>query len=232
MAVKVLVVENDAPTLELMGEVLTSLKVEVRAVSDSERAAALVEQERFDGIFLDLHMPKVDGFEVARRIRASSWNRSAPIVVVTGYDDAATMQRAFAAGATFFLQKPVDRQRLTKLFRAARGRMFENRRQFVRLSLHTEVVCQVANQTLRGVSSNMSQGGILFEVGRSLVPGTTVRLSFRLPGRELRIDVTGVVVRVDEKQRAGVRFTHIGARELQLIRDLLGSNDESTDGGT
>ena len=232
MAVKVLVVENDAPTLELMGEVLTSLKVEVRAVSDSERAAALVEQERFDGIFLDLHMPKVDGFEVARRIRASSWNRSAPIVVVTGYDDAATMQRAFAAGATFFLQKPVDRQRLTKLFRAARGRMFENRRQFVRLSLHTEVVCQVANQTLRGVSSNISQGGILFEVGRSLVPGTTVRLSFRLPGRELRIDVTGVVVRVDEKQRAGVRFTHIGARELQLIRDLLGSNDESTDGGT
>jgi uncharacterized protein (TIGR02266 family) len=232
VAVKVLVVENDAPTLELMGEVLTSLKVEVRAVSDSERAAALVEQERFDGIFLDLHMPKVDGFEVARRIRASNWNRSAPIVVVTGYDDAATMQRAFAAGATFFLQKPVDRQRLTKLFRAARGRMFENRRQFVRLSLHTEVVCQVENQTLRGMSSNISQGGILFEAGRSLSAGTTVRLSFRLPGRELRIDVTGVVVRVDEKQRAGVRFTHIGARELQLIRELLGSNDdESTDGG-
>ncbi len=231
MAVKVLIVENDAPTLELMDEILTSLKVDVRAVSDSEQAAAQIDQERFDGIFLDLHMPKVDGFELARRIRASSWNKSAPIVIVTGHDDTKTMQAAFAAGATFFLQKPVDRQRLTKLFRAARGRMFENRRQFVRLSLQTEVVCQIEHQTLRGMSSNISQGGILFEVGRSLSPGTTVRLSFRLPGQELRIDVTGVVARVDEKQRVGVRFTHIGTRELQLIRELLGSNDESTDEG-
>jgi len=62
-------------------------------------------------------------------------------------------------------------------------------------------------------------------VGRSLSPGTAVRLSFRLPGRELRIDVTGVVARVDKKQRAGVRFTHIGSRELQLIRDLIGSDE-------
>ena len=66
-------------------------------------------------------------------------------------------------------------------------------------------------------------------MGRSLSPGASVRLSFRLPGRELRIEVTGVVVRVDDKRRAGIRFTHIGARELQLIRDLIGSEeDEST----
>ncbi len=175
-------------------------------------------------------MPKVDGFELARRIRASSWNKSTPIVVVTGHDDTKTMQKAFAAGTTFFLQKPIDRQRLTNLFKAARGRMFENRRQFVRVPLQTEVICQVGDQTFRGTSLNISQGGILFEVGRSLSPGTTVRLSFRLPGRELRIDVTGVVARIDEKQRAGVRFTHLGSRELQLIRDLIGSDDaESTE---
>jgi len=172
----------------------------------------------------------VDGFELARRIRASSWNKSTPIVVVTGHDDTKTMQKAFAAGTTFFLQKPIDRQRLTNLFKAARGRMFENRRQFVRVPLQTEVICQVGDQTFRGTSLNISQGGILFEVGRSLSPGTTVRLSFRLPGRELRIDVTGVVARIDERQRTGVRFTHVGSRELQLIRDLIGSDDaESTE---
>ncbi len=230
MALKVLVVDDDAPTLELMDQVLTSLKVEVHAVGDSEQAAALVNQERFDGIFVDLQMPKVDGFELARRIRASSWNKSTPIVVVTGHDDAKIMQKAFAAGTTFFLQKPIDRQRLTNLFKAARGKMFENRRHFMRVPLQTEVICQVEHQTFRGMSSNISQGGILFEVGRSLSPGTAVRLSFRLPGRELRIDVTGVVARVDEKQRAGVRFTHVGTRELQLIRDLIGSDDaDSTD---
>ncbi|PYV94426.1 MAG: hypothetical protein DMG86_23285 [Acidobacteria bacterium] len=99
MALKVLIVEDDAPTLELMGEVLASLKAEVRAVSDSEAASALVNQERFDGIFLDLQMPKVDGFELTRRIRKSSWNKSAPIVVVTGEDDVKTMEKAFALPA-------------------------------------------------------------------------------------------------------------------------------------
>ena len=98
MALKVLIVEDDAPTLELMGEVLASLKAEVRAVSDSEAASALVNQERFDGIFLDLQMPKVDGFELTRRIRRSSWNKSAPIVVVTGEDDVKTMEKALCCG--------------------------------------------------------------------------------------------------------------------------------------
>jgi len=228
VALKVLIVEDDGPTLELMDEVLTSLKAEVRALSDSKQASVLVNQERFDGIFVDLQMPGVDGFELARQVRKSSWNKSAPIVVVTGHDNAKIMQEAFAAGATFFLQKPVDRQRLTKLFKATRGRMLENRRQFVRVPLHTEVICQVEHQTYRGTSSNISQGGILFQVGRPLSPGAAVRLSFRLPGRELRIEVTGVVARVDDKQRAGIHFTHIGARELQLIRDLIGSEEDET----
>jgi uncharacterized protein (TIGR02266 family) len=233
MALKILIVEDHPPTLELMQEVIISLNAEVCALPDSEQAATLVNEERFDGIFVDLQMPRVDGFELTRRIRKSSWNKSAPIVVVTGHDDVKTMKKAFAAGASFFLQKPVDRQRLTRLFKASRGRMFENRRQFVRIPLQTEVICQVEHQTFRGTSSNISQGGILFEVGRPLSPGTAVRLSFRLPGRELRIDVTGVVARVDEKQRAGVRFTHIGSRELQLIRDLIGSDDdESAEAGS
>lgn len=222
---KLLLVEDDAQTLELMREILSSLKAEVRPIADSRQAAVLIGQERFDGIFVDLQMPGMDGFELARRIRASNWNKSAPIVVVTGQDDPQAMKQAFAAGATFFLQKPVDRQRLTNLFKAARGRIFENRRQFVRVPLHTEVACQVENQTLRGTSANISQGGILIEVGRKLAPGTAVRLSFRLPGREMKIEVTGTVARTDEKLRAGIRFNHIGATELQLIRDLMGSED-------
>jgi len=233
VALKVLIVEDDAVTLELMKEVLTSLKVEVRAIGDSEEAAVMVNQERFDGIFLDLQMPKVDGFELTRRIRKSSWNKSAPIVVVTGNDEAQTMQKAFAAGSTFFLQKPVDRQRLTNLFKASRGRMFENRRQFVRVPLQTEITCQVGHQTFRGMSSNISQGGMLFEVGRPLAPGVPVRLTFRLPGGQSRIDVTGIIARMDEQQRAGVRFTQVGSKELQLIRDLIGSDDsENTEAGS
>ena len=125
---KVLVVEDDLACLELMTEVFTSLKAEVRAVGKSEKAAAMVNQEKFDGIFLDLEMPTLSGFDLARLIRKSSWNKSTPIVIVTGSDERKTMQDAFAIGATFFIQKPVDRQKLSVLFRTVSGGMLENRR--------------------------------------------------------------------------------------------------------
>src|SRR3989442_8859534 len=99
---KLLVVEDDPASLELMTEVFTSLKAEVRPVGEAEKAAALVNQETFDGIFLDLEMPRLNGFALAQLVRKSSWNRSTPIVIVTGHHDSQTMQEAFALGATFF----------------------------------------------------------------------------------------------------------------------------------
>src|SRR6202022_4762346 len=139
---KLLVVEDNIASLELMTEVFTSLKAEVRPLSDSERAVGIVNQERFDGIFLDLEMPNLNGFDLARLIRKSSWNKSTPIVIVTGRDERDTMQQVFSIGATFFLQKPVDRQKLSILFRTVCGGMLDNRRRSARIPLQTEVVCQ------------------------------------------------------------------------------------------
>jgi CheY-like chemotaxis protein len=82
------------------------LKAEVRPVGESEKAAAMVNQEKFDGIFLDLEMPTLSRFDLARLIRKSSWNKSTPIVKVTGSAERKTMQDAFAIGETFFIQSP------------------------------------------------------------------------------------------------------------------------------
>src|SRR5207237_8187943 len=103
---KLLIVEDDIASLEFMAEVFTSLTAEVRPVSDSEKAAALVNGERFDGIFLDLEMPKLHGFDLARRIRNSSWNKSTPIIIVTVRDDIRTMHASYPIGATYIFPKP------------------------------------------------------------------------------------------------------------------------------
>src|SRR6267378_4721899 len=179
-SLKLLVVEDDLASLELMVEVFTSLKAEVHPVSDSKKAVDMINQEKFDGIFLDLEMPDLSGFDLARLIRKSSWNKSTPIIIVTGRDQRDTMQQAFSIGATFFLQKPVDRQKLNRLFRTVRGEMLENRRRYARVPIQTDVVCQVGDRALRGVTWNLSQSGMQVEVG-NLQPKDTLRLSFRLP---------------------------------------------------
>src|ERR1700751_4764680 len=184
---KLLVVEDTLASLELMTEVFTSLRAEVRPISDSEKAVGVVNQEKFDGIFLDLEMPRLNGFELARLIRKSSWNKFTPIVVVTGRDERQTMQEAFALGATFFLQKPVDRQKLSILFRTVSGGMLENRRKYIRVPLQTEVICVVGSRTIRGMTWNLSQGGMQVEAS-NLQAKDTVRLSFRLPVSGVSID--------------------------------------------
>ena len=169
-SLKLLVVEDDLASLELMTEVFTSLKAEVHPISDSEKAADLVDQEKFDGIFLGLEMPKMNGFELAQRIRRSSWNKSVPIVIVTGRDDRRTMQEIFAIGATFYLQKPVDRQRLSGLFRTVRGALSGESAPPCANSTPTAVVCSIGSRTMQGVTWNLSSGGIQVEVG-GLQPG-------------------------------------------------------------
>ena len=216
---KLLVVEDNLASLELMTEVFTSLKAEVRPISDSQKAVEVVNHEKFDGIFLDLEMPNLDGFDLARLVRKSSWNRSTPIIIVTGREEAQTMRDAFAIGATFFLQKPVDRQKLSTLFRTVSGGMIENRRKSTRVPIQTDVSCTVGSRTLRGTSWNLSQGGMQVEVG-GLKPKDAIRLSLRLPVSGVVIDVAGVVV-WGNATRQGIQFTSVSAQTQQSILEFI-----------
>jgi CheY-like chemotaxis protein len=221
---KLLVVEDDPASLELMAEVFTSLKAEVRPVSDSEKAVGMINQERFDGIFLDLEMPNLNGFDLARLVRKSSSNKSTPIIIVTGRDERQTMQEVFALGATFFLQKPVDRRKLSILFRTVSGGMLENRRKYIRVPLQTELICIVGSRTVRGTTWNLSQGGMQIEAS-DLQPKDLVRVSFGLPASQVAIEAAGTVVWAG-KQRQGIQFTKVNAKSQELIRKYIAEVDQ------
>ncbi|MET0984839.1 MAG: response regulator, partial [Steroidobacteraceae bacterium] len=59
-------------------------------------------------VLLDVDMPQMDGYEVCRRLRAEQRFATIPIVMVTGHEDSAAITRAFEAGATDFISKPVN----------------------------------------------------------------------------------------------------------------------------
>jgi CheY-like chemotaxis protein len=219
VVVKLLIVEDDIASLELMTEVFKSLKAEVRPLSNSQEAAVLVSHEKFDGIFLDLEMPELNGFELAEKVRSSTWNRSTPIVIVTGRERRDTMRESFANGATFFLQKPVDRQKLTRLFRTVRGPILENRRRHVRVPLQAEVTCTAGSRSLTGRIWNISHGGMQVEV-ESLLCEDTARLSFRLPNSGVVIDASGVVAWAKDG-RQGIRFTKVTPKQMQEIQNFI-----------
>jgi CheY-like chemotaxis protein len=222
-SLRLLIVEDDIPSLELMSEVFSSLHASVCAISDSLKAADLVDQQKFDGIFLDLEMPHMGGLELAQEIRKSTWNKSTPIVIVTGRDDRQVMQQSFATGATFFLQKPVDRQKLTTLFRTVRGALLENRRRYTRIPLQTDILCTVGARTFQGRTWNVSQGGILIEAD-NLQSGDIVRLSFQLPGAAVTIDAVGVVI-WSKSSRQGIQFSKLSPQNDAELREFIEQAD-------
>jgi CheY-like chemotaxis protein len=214
-----LVVEGDIPSLELMTEVFSSLKAEVVPVQDSREAVLLVDNKKFDGIFLDLEMPPVRGLELTERVHASSWNKSTPVIVVTGRDDRHAMQQAFSNGASFYMHKPVDRQKLTGLLRTVRGTLVESRRRYTRVPLHTEATCIVGVQTLRVPCRNLGPGGVQVEAAE-LKTGDAVRVSFRLPASNVTIEAFGTVVWATDNRRA-IQFTRLGQKDEANIREFI-----------
>jgi two-component system, NarL family, sensor histidine kinase EvgS len=68
---KILVVDDDPASLILLTEQLRLLNVEVLAIGNSPLAAGIVEQQKFDGALLDITMPVLSGYDLAKLIRES-----------------------------------------------------------------------------------------------------------------------------------------------------------------
>jgi CheY-like chemotaxis protein len=222
MPLRVLVVEDEPVLLKLMAQTLRSCGAEVVALSDGNVALLRLRLENFDGIFLDLLMPGVTGLDLTREARKSSCNRTTPIVIVTGLDRADTMGRVFGVGATFLLHKPVDRQKVVRLFDTIRGTMLEERRRARRIPLDRVVTCVQGGRVFEGRSGDLSEWGISFQADGPLHTDDAVTLRFSLPAQDQEIEVSATVARVESK-RVGCRFVELVETDREAIHRAIAS---------
>lgn len=181
---KVLVVEDDPSFCDLLQEMLRAAEMEAHGTTDSKKAVAWLMKEKFDAVFLDMHMPAPDGIEVIRQMRASGFNRTTPIIVITGEEDRGLMARAFQAGANFFLFKPVDRTRLLKLMNVTRCPIEHERRRFQRVKVRSKVRIESDQDRFEGLTLDLSLNGMLVQADRVVPVGSLVRVLLEsLPGK-------------------------------------------------
>jgi CheY-like chemotaxis protein len=105
---RVLIVEDDDDVRDVLGELVAALGLEPLPAATAEEAIEHATQSPVAVALVDLGLPLVDGYEVARRLRASAWGAEMRLVALTGYSDQETRRHAAAAGFDHFLVKPAD----------------------------------------------------------------------------------------------------------------------------
>jgi CheY-like chemotaxis protein len=111
---RVLVVEDNADAAEAMRMLLGEFGHQVASASNGLDAIALAKSFRPDVILLDIGLPGIDGYELARTLRALEETRGARVIAVTGYGQPSDRERSSAAGFDNHLVKPVDPAKLAE----------------------------------------------------------------------------------------------------------------------
>lgn len=117
---KVLVVDDNRDAAETLGTILEISGHEVLLAHDGEEALSQAATHRPEVVLLDIGLPKVDGYEVARRLRLDPENEGVLLIAVTGYGNREDRERGKLSGFDHHLVKPVDLQQLQRLLASRR----------------------------------------------------------------------------------------------------------------
>jgi CheY-like chemotaxis protein len=112
---RVLIVDDHEGSAAMMGIMCRALGNDVRTAHDGIQAVEVAAEFRPDVIFLDIGMPRLNGYDACRRIREQPWSRDTMIVALTGWGQEEDRRQAEEAGFSRHLVKPVDPNTIREL---------------------------------------------------------------------------------------------------------------------
>ena len=112
---RILIVDDNSDAADTLGELLGALGAKVSVAYSGPAALASVESFHPDAVILDIGMPEMDGYEVARRIRAMKLPRPPVLIALTGWGQVSDQRRSRSAGFDHHVVKPPDIEALREL---------------------------------------------------------------------------------------------------------------------
>ena len=112
---RILVVDDNHDSALSLAMMLSIMGHETRTAHDGESAVATAESFLPEVVLLDIGLPKLNGYEVAQRIREQEWGTSMFLIAVTGWGQEEDRQRSSEVGLNVHMVKPVEPSALEKL---------------------------------------------------------------------------------------------------------------------
>ncbi len=105
---KILVVEDNPLNLRLVEQALAFLNINLMKAINGEQALTMASEEKPDLIILDIQIPKIDGYEVTRRLKNDPELKQIPIVALTAYAMKSDEEKILAIGCDAYVSKPLQ----------------------------------------------------------------------------------------------------------------------------
>lgn len=218
---RALIVDDEAATCEMIQRVLYAAGVDALALTKSAQAPSFLAEGKFDMLFFDLHMTSPDGIELAREARSGSANRGTPIVMLSDDQRPSALAEGFAAGASFFLYKPVNKARLLRLVRATQQQTGIERRQTRRVQLHSKVLLRCGEEEVMCDVVDVSLNGVLVRAPRVFPVGSPVHISMGLARQSRPLMGGGSVARIAAPNQMGIALDHLPIEESERLQEFL-----------
>jgi CheY-like chemotaxis protein len=221
MLKRALIVDDEASTCELIEKVLGSVGIESLILTNSTEVVTVLRQGRFAIVFLDFRMTFPDGAELTRQMRDSGYNRMTPVVLVSDDPHPHAMAQGFEAGASFFLYKPIDKDRLLRLVLATQGQIEHERRRTRRVPLRSKVRLRMEGQEIEGETVDVSMEGLLVKAPRAMPVGSSVEVCLQLSKGLKPVVAAGCVVRLPGANQRGIHLGRLVPAESQRLQEFL-----------
>lgn len=114
----ILIIEDNEQNLYLMRFLLEKNGFSIIDARSGEEGLAIAARSKADLILLDIQLPDIDGYLVAQRLRERESLRNTPVIVVTSYAMVGDREKALAAGATGYIEKPINPDTFVQQLRA------------------------------------------------------------------------------------------------------------------
>lgn len=144
---RVLIVDDDPLLRRLCAAALRHAGLELEEADSGEQAVERFGASGADLVILDVQMRGIDGYETCRRVRALPGGANVPVIMLTGLDDASSIERAYESGATDFIAKPFQWPLLTQRVRYAlrAAAMAESSRKMTASLARAQQMAQLGN---------------------------------------------------------------------------------------
>jgi DNA-binding response OmpR family regulator len=122
MARKKILLVDDAETILMMERmILNKAGYELITAKDGQEAVSKAQNERPDLILMDVVMPKMNGFEACKHIRANDATKAIPIILVTTRGEAESVESGFESGCDEYVTKPINGLEIVSKVKSALG---------------------------------------------------------------------------------------------------------------